>query len=216
LPLYMLKQPPGDWASDVGLLVAAALNRRRLVGVYWLPSRGELAAVFRDPLDRWGAFEPVGEEEVRRAYRMECPRGCGYCCALRSGAFVLDIELRYLPGWARRVVERQPYRTVKTRLGEVKVYKLGTGPLGSCIFFNPKTGGCRLEEEAGRDAKPIICRLTYCTLFATGPEGRMLRVPGSSTPKYRLVTKGEWLEAVESLRRRWLEAWKRSAGSPRG
>lgn len=206
----MLRQPRGDWRSDVEALVAAALNRRRLLGVYWLPHRGILAAVFRDPLDRWGLFEPLDPRELESAPRMECPRGCGYCCALRSGAMVLDVELRYLPRWARRLVEGRPYRLVETRLfGPVRVYSLATGPLGSCVFFNPRTGGCRLEEAAGRDAKPILCRLTYCTLFATGPRGRLLRVPGSRAPKYRPATRREWEEAVRELRARWVEAWRK-------
>ncbi len=215
MALYMLRQPPGTWSGDVELLVAAAENRRRLLGVYWLPSRGILAAVFRDPVDRWGLFERISEEELRHAYRMECPRGCGYCCALRSGAFVLETELRYLPRWARRIVERQPSRVVETRMGPVRVYMLGTGPLGSCVFFNPRTATCRLEEEAGREAKPIVCRLTYCTLFATGPRGRLLRLPGSKTPKYRPATRREWEEAVKAMRERWLSEWRRR-GLPRG
>lgn len=203
MPLYALRQPPGDWASDVELLVAAALNKRRFVGVYWLPGRRRLVAVFRDPVDWWGAFERISEDEVRRGYRMECPRGCGFCCAVNSGAFALDVELRGMPAWARRAVERQPYRDVETGSGRVRVYMLGTGPRGACIFFNPETGGCRLEEGAGRDAKPIICRLTYCTLFATGSKGRMLRIPGSSVPKYRPATRTEWEEAISQLRSRW-------------
>ncbi|WP_460125885.1 YkgJ family cysteine cluster protein [Stetteria hydrogenophila] len=216
MPLYALRQPPGDWRGDVELLVAAAVNKRRLVGVYWLPGSGRLVAVFRDPVDEWGAFERVDPEEVRRGYRMECPRGCGYCCAVNSGAFVLDVELGSLPRWARRVVERQPSRVVETSRGAVRVYMLGTGLLGGCIFFNPETGGCRLEESAGRHAKPIICRLTYCTLFATGPEGRVLRIPGSRTPKYRPATRREWEEAVKALRERWMQAYKAAARRPPG
>lgn len=208
MPLYALKQPPGDWSSDVELLVAAAVNRRRLVGVYWLPGSRRLVAVFRDPVDEWGAFERVSQDELRRGYKMECPRGCGYCCALNSGAFVLDVELGKLPRWARRVVERQPYREVETKSGRVKVYRLGTKPGGACVFFNPETGGCKLEERAGREAKPIICRLTYCTLFATSSEGRMLRIPGSQVPKYRPATRKEWEEAVKELRSRWMSAYR--------
>ncbi|MEB3851821.1 MAG: hypothetical protein LRS49_04470, partial [Desulfurococcales archaeon] len=101
MALYALREPPGTLRGDLALLLAAAINRRRLLGVYWIPSRRRLAAVFRDPVDRWGAFEPLPEEELARAYRMECPRGCGLCCAARSGAIALDVELRYMPGWAR-------------------------------------------------------------------------------------------------------------------
>ena len=203
MALYVLRQPPGDWRSDIELLVAAAVNHRRLVGVYWLPGAQRLAAVFRDPVDSYGAFERISERDLENSYKMECPRGCGLCCAVNSGAFILDIELRRLPRQLRGVVERQPYREVETSIGRVRVYKLGTARAGRCIFFNTRTGGCRLEERLGRKAKPIICRLTYCTLFATGRQGRMLRIPGSSTPKYRPATKSEWLRAIEELRSRW-------------
>ena len=213
---YALREPPGTAREDIELLVAAAANKSRLVGVYWSPRLRRLLAVFREPLAYQEAFERLPSSALEGAYRMECPRGCGFCCAVRSGAFVLDVELRGMPGWARRIVEKRPYRVVETRYGPVRVYRLSEGPLGSCVFFNPETGGCRLEERAGRRAKPIVCLLTYCTLFATGPQGRALRIPGSSEPRYRPATRREWAEAVEALRRRWLRLYARVGRVARG
>ncbi len=169
--VWVLREPRrGDREWNLYALREAARLKRWFEGVYYSPRLGRLLAVFRPTPGTHVnelVFEQVNESVLRDAYRMECPDGCNRCCVIHSGAFMLDVEVRQLPEEYRAIVERQPRETVKTPGGKIRVYRLDTEPMGRCIFFDVERGRCRLEAELGRSYKPIVCLLTYCTVFAT-------------------------------------------------
>ena len=169
--MWVLREPRrGDREWNIYALREAARLKRWFDGVYYSPRLGRLLAVFRPTPGTHVnelVFEQVGESVIRDAYRMECPSGCNRCCVIHSGAFMLDIEVRQLPPEYRALVERQPRETIRTPGGKVRVYRLDTLPMGRCIFFDVERGVCRLEAELGRSYKPIVCLLTYCTVFAS-------------------------------------------------
>ena len=88
---------------------------------------------------------------------------------------------------------------------------MGTGPAGRCIFFNPQLCACGLEEEYGRGHKPIICLLTYCTIFASRGGKLYLKVRARKVgSSYEMIYK----EASEE-ERKWTvqkvgSAWRRA------
>jgi len=210
MPYVALREPTGDEAWNLYCLRRAARLKRKLVGVYYSPQLRRLLAVFRvAPGDRVDeeVFERVDSSVLEASYRMECPQGCGRCCAKFSGAFALDVEAEELPPEARRRVELQPSRLVRTKRGYVRVYELGTGPAGMCVFYSAGRRACKLEEEVGRGYKPVVCLLTYCTVFASRG-GRLYlkaaarRVEGGWELIYREVGGDEWRRALLRMRAR--------------
>ncbi len=204
MPYVALREPTGDEAWNLYCLRRAARLKRKLVGVYYSPQLRRLLAVFKvAPGDRVDeeVFERLDSSILEAAYRMECPPGCGRCCAKFSGAFALDAEVGELPPEFRQRVEAQPSRLVRTRRGYVRVYELGTGPAGMCIFYNAERRACRLEEELGRGYKPVVCLLTYCTVFASRGGKLYLkaaarRVGEGRELAYREVSEEEWRRAL--------------------
>ncbi|MEM4688819.1 MAG: hypothetical protein QXH65_06785 [Thermofilaceae archaeon] len=220
MPIYLaLREPGGSEARNLLCLREAARLKGSLIGVYYNPQLRRLLAVFKVPPDARldeSVFERVDPSVIEASYRMECPKGCGRCCAVFSGAFVLDVEIRKLPSEVRQRIEAQPSRLVETVRGLVRVYELGTGPAGRCIFFNVKQRSCQLESY-GRSCKPIICLLTYCTIFASR-SGRLYlkvrarEVHGRYEMIYREATEEEWRRAIESLTRTVKRAMARKEG----
>jgi len=210
---YALREPRGDEGWNLLSLREAARLKGSLLGVYYSPQLRRLLAVFRVAPDTRvdeAFFERIDPSLLERAYRMECPGGCGRCCAIFSGAFILDVEVERLPDEVRRAVELQPSRLVETPRGPVRVYSLDTGPAGRCIYFDPQRCACRLEE-LGRGHKPIVCLLTYCTLFASRGgklylKVRAREVGGRYEMIYREATEEEWRWAVERMARSWRRA----------
>ena len=210
--IWVLKQPrSGDREWNIYALREAARLKRWFRGVYYSPRLKRLLAVFKPTpgthVNRL-VFEEMGESVLRDAYRMECPSGCNRCCVIHSGAFMLDIEVRMLPPRLRRIVESQPSEVVYTPGGKVRVYRLDTEPMGRCIFFDVEKGRCRLEAELGRAAKPIVCLLTYCTVFATKGGKRFIktgyRVTRSGVEMhYREVDDAEWERMVSRMGSVW-------------
>ncbi|MEZ0345361.1 MAG: YkgJ family cysteine cluster protein [Infirmifilum sp.] len=204
MPYYALREPTGREEQDLHSLAKAASVKQSLLGVYYSPRLRRLLAVFEAPSNPdVEVFEEVDPEVVREAYKMECPR-CGYCCAVNSGAFILDRELEKLPEQARLVVEEQPSRTVQTPHGAVRVYHLGTGPRGSCVFYNPQTRECLLEKNYGKLHKPIICLLTYCTVFASKNgkpylKAAVKKLKDTWLPVYREATEEQWTTTAEKM-----------------
>lgn len=210
--VYVLREPrSGDEAWNIYALREAARLKRWFAGVYYSPRLGRLLAVFRPTPGTHvnvNVFEEMGESVLRDAYRMECPQGCNRCCVTRSGAFMLDVEVRALPEELRDKVMVQPSYTVKTPGGRVRVYRLDTGPMGRCVFFDMERGGCTLERALGKKGKPIVCMLTYCTLFASRG-GRLYLKTGYTVRqgrvliRYREVGREEWERAVERMGSLW-------------
>lgn len=174
--LYVLREPTGEKEWDIYCLREAARLKKWLLGVYYSPRHGRLFAVFKPPPGthvNMLVFEEAPPRLLENSYRMVCMPGCGRCCVAHSGAFILDVELRDMPYKYRSMVEMQPSELVRTPGGPVRVYRLGTGSLGRCIFFDESKAGCMIEEY-----KPIICRLTYCTVFAEKNGKIYLKVAG--------------------------------------
>ena len=210
--VYVLREPrSGDEAWNIYALREAARLKRWFMGVYYSPRLGRLLAVFKPTPGthvNTAVFEEMGESVLRDAYRMECPEGCNRCCVMRSGAFMLDVEVRGLPDELRSRVMRQPSYTVKTPGGRVRVYRLDTGPMGRCIFFDMERGGCALERLLGKKGKPIVCMLTYCTLFASRGGRLYLKTGytvkgGRTIIRYREVGREEWERAVRRMGGLW-------------
>jgi len=206
---YALRGPTGDEGWNLLSLREAARLKGGFIGVYYSPQLRRLLAVFRVPPDSRvdeAFFERVEPSLLEGSYRMECPGGCGRCCAAFSGAFMLDYEVGRLPEGARQRVELQPSRLVETPRGPVRVYRLDTGPAGRCIFFDAGRCACGLEEDYGRGHKPIVCLLTYCTIFASRGQTLYLkvsarRVGGTYEMVYRAASEGEWRRALRSMSR---------------
>ncbi len=66
----------------------------------------------------------------------------------KSGAFILSSEVNQLPEDIKVRLKVQSIEKVKTIGGVIKVYMLGTGSMGMCMFFNPTTAKCGLEKKS--------------------------------------------------------------------
>jgi len=213
--VWVLREPRrGDREWNIYALREAARLKRWFDGVYYSPRLGRLLAVFRPTpgthVNRL-VFEQLDESLLRDAYRMECPEGCNRCCVIHSGAFMIDLEVRQLPDELRGLVERQPREVLRTPGGKVRVYRLDTEPMGRCIFFDVERGRCMLEERLGRSFKPIVCLLTYCTVFATRNGRLYLKRRGRRTRDGRIIM--EYVEVDEKTWQRMVErmgsVWRR-------
>jgi len=211
--VWVLKEPrKRDKEWNIYALREAARLKRWFRGVYYSPRLGRLLAVFKPTPGTHVnqlVFEEYGEGVLRDAYRMECPSGCNRCCVIHSGAFMLDVEVRMLPRGLRDVVMRQPKEVLRTPGGKVRVYKLDTGPMGRCVFFDVERGRCILEEKLGKHGKPIVCILTYCTVFATRGGKRYVKTgyrvhpDGRVELRYREVEEREWRAMVQRMGSVW-------------
>ncbi|MET1128380.1 MAG: hypothetical protein ABWW70_03585 [Thermoproteota archaeon] len=219
---YALKEPTSEREWNIYSLREAARHKKRLAGVYYSPKLRRLLAVFRaTPGTHFNelVFERVEGRVIEDAYRMECPEGCNRCCVIHSGAFILDTEVRQLPEEARRVIDAQPSYIVRTPGGPVRVYRLDTESMGRCVFFDVERGVCRLEADYGREHKPIVCLLTYCTVFASRGGKLYLKVSarrrgGGYEMVYREVDEEEWRAAVERMSSIWRRYRKRVGAPP--
>jgi len=209
--IYVLKEPGRDKAWNIYALREAARLKRWFRGVYYSPQLKRLLAVFKPTPGTHVnilVFEEMGESVLRDAYRMECPRGCNRCCVLRSGTFMIENELRSLPGDVRDRVTRQPSELIKTPGGWVRVYRLDTEPMGRCIFFDVEKGACMLEG-LGKHNKPIVCLLTYCTVFATRggklylKKGYRVHRDGRAEIHYEEVDEKTWRHMVARMGSVW-------------
>ncbi len=210
--VWVLREPKrGDRAWNIYALREAARLKKWFVGVYYSPKLRRLLAVFKPTpgthVNRL-VFEEMNESVLRDAYRMECPRGCNRCCVIHSGAFMLDVEARQLPEELRSIVLRQPSEKVLTPGGKVRVYRLDTEPMGRCIFFDVEKGECMLERMLGKTGKPIVCLLTYCTVFTTRSNRLYLKegyreARGGVELLYREVSKEEWNRMVARMGSVW-------------
>ena len=206
--LYALKEPRDDKAWNIYALREASKLKKWLLGVYYHPDLKRLLVVFNPTpgthINKL-VFEDISERLIHESYKMECPEGCGRCCVIQSGAFILSSEVDELPEDMKVRLKVQPVETVKTMGGPVKVYKLGTGPMGMCMFFNPSTAKCILEELGGKHLKPIICLITYCTVFASRNGKLYLKTgykelsDGRIAMYYREATPEEWNRALMKM-----------------
>jgi hypothetical protein len=69
-----------------------------------------------------------------------------------------------------------------------------------CIFYDAQRRACKLEE-LGKGYKPVVCLLTYCTIFASRGGKLYLkaaarRVEGGWWLVYREVGEDEWRRAL--------------------
>lgn len=89
--------------------------------------------------------------------RWECA-SCARCC--RGSIIRLDEnDLRKLRDQAwNRHPDFQNVTTVIRAGWLSKSHRLAQRPDGSCIFLSPE-GRCRIHEEHGADAKPLVCRM---------------------------------------------------------
>ncbi|KSW12141.1 hypothetical protein CF15_05075 [Pyrodictium occultum] len=210
--IYVLREPRrGDRAWNIYALREAAWLKRWFQGVYYSPRLKRLLAVFKPTPGthvNMLVFEEMGESVLSDAYRMECPRGCNRCCVFRSGAFILENELRRLPVEVQERIRSQPSELVRTPGGPVRVYRLDTGPMGRCIFFDVEEGRCMLEDY-GKHAKPIVCLLTYCTVFATRggrlylKRGYRVLRDGRVEMRYEEVDRDTWNRMVARMGSLW-------------
>ncbi len=210
--VWVLREPRrGDRAWNIYALREAARLKKWFAGVYYSPRLRRLLAVFKPTpgthVNRL-VFEEMSESVLRDAYRMECPRGCNRCCVIHSGAFMLDVEARQLPEELRSIVLKQPSERVLTPGGKIRVYRLDTEPMGRCIFFDVEQGECMLERMLGRTRKPIVCLLTYCTVFATRNNRLYLKegyreIKGGIELLYREVSREEWNRMVTRMGSVW-------------
>ncbi len=210
--VYVLREPRREREWNIYALREAARLKRWFVGVYYSPRLGRLLAVFKPTPGTHVntlVFEELGESALRDAYRMECPPGCNRCCVFRSGAFMIENEVRQLPPELQARVMSQPSELVMTPGGPVRVYRLDTESMGRCAFFDVEGGRCELEARLGRHAKPIICLVTYCTVFATRGGRLYLKtgyrpLPGGrALMTYREVGEEEWRAAVRRMGSLW-------------
>jgi hypothetical protein len=210
--VWVLREPRrGDREWNIYALREAARLKRWFHGVYYSPQLRRLLAVFKPTpgthVNRL-VFEELPESVLRDAYRMECPEGCNRCCVIHSGAFMLDVEAKMLPPSIREIVEQQPRETLHTPGGKVRVYRLDTEPMGRCIFFDVAKGRCMLEEKLGRHMKPIVCLLTYCTVFASRG-GKLYLKTGYRVTRdgveifYREASREGWSRMVQRMGSVW-------------
>ncbi len=217
--IYVLKEPRREREWNIYALREAARLKKWFQGVYYSPKLKRLLAVFKpSPGTHVNllVFEELGESIVRDSYRLICVKGCGRCCAMFSGAFILENEVQSLPSDMKAQVYMQPSELVRTPGGPVRVFSLATGPLGRCVFFDPDRCTCRIEEQASWKAKPIVCLLTYCTLFAEKNGKLYIKMGYRETRSgveifYREASR----EEVEALARRLSWRWRRGEAARR-
>lgn len=201
--LYVLKEPKDDKSWNLYALREASKLKKWLLGVYYHPDLKRLLIAFNPSpgthINRL-VFEDIPERLIHESYKMECPEGCGRCCVIQSNAFILNNEVDQLPEDIKVRLKVQPVEKVRTIGGMVRVYRLGTGPMGMCMFFNSTTAKCNLEEIGGKSLKPIICLITYCTVFALRGGKMYLKVGYKELPDGRVAM--FYSEAT-------LEEWKR-------
>lgn len=206
--LYALREPKDDKAWNMYALKEASKLKNWFLGTYYNDELKRLLVVFDPPPKTYineSVFEDLPGGTIKESYLMECPEGCGRCCAFQSNTFILSNELKYLPEKIQAKIRLQPLEEVNTPTGALKSYRLGTGILGMCIFFNPSTIKCALEEIGGKAAKPIICLITYCTIFATKGGSFFLKVGYKELNDrkvamfYRQVTREEWRRALAKM-----------------
>ncbi|ABM80978.1 hypothetical protein [Hyperthermus butylicus] len=211
--IYVLKEPRKDRAWNIYMLREAARLKKWFDGIYYSSKLKRLLAVFRPTPGTHVnllVFEEMGESVLRDTYRMECPRGCNRCCVFRSGAFMIENEVRQLPPELRERVLRQPSEIIRTPGGPVRIYRLDTEAMGRCIFFDVERGECIIERY-GKHLKPIVCLLTYCTVFATRNGKLYLKTGYRSLPDgrvemfYREVSDKEWNRMIARMG----EVWRR-------
>ncbi len=220
-----------DW--NIYALREAARLKKWFIGTYYSPRLKRLLVAFKPTpgthVNRL-VFEELDESVLKESYRMVCPPGCGRCCAAKSGAFMLDIEVAKLPPELQLKLETQPKERILTPGGIVTVYYLGTGPGGQCIFYDVRRKKCKLEE-LGKEYKPIICLIEYCTVFAEKDGKKYIKTGYRVTPNgvvmfYRRVTEEEWKAAIRRMasladriaraeRRRRLEKQAQNTTQPR-
>ncbi len=212
--IYVLREPRRqDRAWNIYALREAARLKKWFNGVYYSPRLKRLLAVFRPTPGthvNLEVFEELNESVLRDAYRMECPRGCNRCCVFRSGAFIIENEVRKLPPAFQERVLKQPSELIRTPGGWVRIYRLDTETMGRCIFFDVERGECELEKMGGKEAKPIVCLLTYCTVFALRNGEKYLKTgyreigDGRVELYYKRVTEEEWRRMVTRMASTWL------------
>ena len=123
---------------------------------------------------------------------------------------MVENEAKQLPPELRERVLRQPSELVRTPGGPVRVYRLDTEAMGRCTFFDVEKGECIIERY-GKYLKPIVCLLTYCTVFATRSGKLYLKtgyrsLPGSRAEMfYQEVSRDEWNRMVTRMG----EVWRR-------
>ncbi len=210
--VFVLREPrKGNREWNFYALREAARLKRWFDGVYYSPRLHRLLAVFRPTPGthvNMLVFEEIGESILADAYRMECPKGCNRCCVIHSGAFILDVEVRMLPDEVKSVVLRQPRETIITPGGKVRVYRLDTEAMGRCIFFDVESGECKLEVY-GKHLKPVVCLLTYCTVFASKDNRLFLKSgykelrSGGVLIYYREVNEKQWKRMVDRMGLVW-------------
>ena len=214
--VVVLKEPRTRRWNIYALREAARL-KKWFKGVYYSPPLKRLLVVFKPTPGthiNQLVFEEVGESVLEGSYRMLCIKGCGKCCAIASGAFILENEVEVLPPEEKAKVYAQPSYLVKTPGGYVRVYRLDTGPMGRCIFFDPHRVECTLESRHGWKVKPIICLITYCTLFAErGGElyvktGYRVEKEGAVVMSYRRASEEEVKRIVERMTLSWRKGQK--------
>jgi len=220
--VYVLKEPKKDKAWNIYALREAARLKHWFQGVYYSPRLKRLLAVFKPTPGthvNMLVFEEIGESILRDAYKMECPRGCNRCCVIRSGAFIVENELRWLPKEVRDRITKQPSELIRTPGGWVRIYRLDTETMGRCVFFDVEKGSCMLEKY-GKHAKPVVCLLTYCTVFATRDgklylkKGYRVHRDGRTVIHYEEVDKRAWSRMVSRMGSVWVRYRKiyREAG----
>ena len=209
--IYVLREPRREREWNIYVLREAARLKKWFIGVYYSPRLKRLLVAFKPTPGthvNMQVFEEIGESVLEDAYRMECPRGCNRCCVFRSGAFMLENEVKMLPPELQTRVLSQPSELVWTPGGPVRVYRLDTEPMGRCIFFDVERGECMLERY-GKHVKPVICLITYCTIFATRggklylKTGYKLLPGGRVVMSYREVSREEWEAAVKRMGALW-------------
>ncbi len=212
---YMLKQPnPKDPKLNYYLLYVASKHKRSLIGVYYIPSRKALSPVFKARPGEYfeeGAFEEIKSKELEESYKMICIPGCGWCCERNSGAFAFEHEMKHivakLYGGDITNLEMEIGRPidmewVDTLVGPKRIYRLDLGPAGRCIFY--RDGKCVLDTL--KVEKPIICLVTYCSLYAEKGGKKYIKVAVKKAgdlyiPVYREVSDEEFERIVKRLQR---------------
>ncbi|AEM39638.1 hypothetical protein Pyrfu_1784 [Pyrolobus fumarii 1A] len=206
--VYVLREPrKKDW--NIYALREAARLKKWFIGTYYSPRLKRLLIAFKPTpgthVNRL-VFEEMNESLLRESYQMVCPPGCGRCCVAKSGAFMLDIEVTKLPPELQLKLEAQPKERILTPGGVVTIYYIGTGPGGRCIFYNAQQRRCMLEAQYGKEAKPIICLIEYCTVFAERNGKKYLKTGYKVTDNgvlmfYRSVGGDEWKAAIRRMAR---------------
>ncbi len=205
--IYVLKEPRrNDKEWNVYALREAARLKKWFTGVYYNPRLGRLLAVFKPTpgthINKL-VFEELGESMLKDSYKMVCPKGCSRCCTIHSGAFIIEDEVRLLPTNLQAKVMEQPSVLLRTPGGPIRVYRLDTGSMGRCIFLDIERGTCILEE-GGKYLKPIVCLITFCTVFAEKNGEKYLKTGYTIHNKkvvllYRRVGGKEWEWAIRRM-----------------